>query len=410
MKRKLVGHKMAPPAGLWEDISSEMGLSPMPTVTKSATTKHIRRWHWVAAAAVLALVGFFAFYHHNGNEPYLQVAVNSTPQSPEQITIVETSEQPELIVQTHRKNKVSLPADSADVQQTVDEPQSQDDSRIADSDTYGSRNANSLTGEAAEPSATKHENRLTSNLSPLPSHRNKWSVGLKASGGLLAANNTVGDAYVYQSYSNSGTHNGAIANSGNLTNIDGNGGSDYIDPQTYFGFNTYSHADYVWKHRLPVRFGLSLQYQLNESVSLLNGISYTRLSSEFSIPLYPNFSYDQHLHYVGIPLGVSWQLWANQRFSLYVSGGAMVEKCVSSTTSMKYEQSLEKPWQLSVSAAAGIEYTLAAHHSSRIPDLGIYLEPSLGYYFDDGCSLQHYYKEHPLAPAIEFGLRLHLNR
>jgi hypothetical protein len=23
--------------------------------------------------------------------------------------------------------------------------------------------------------------------------------------------------------------------------------------------------------------------------------------------------------------------------------------------------------------------------------------------------LKHYYKEHPLAPSIEFGLRLHLN-
>ena len=32
----------------------------------------------------------------------------------------------------------------------------------------------------------------------------------------------------------------------------------------------------------------------------------------------------------------------------------------------------------------------------------------LGYYFKDGTSLEHYYKEHPLTPSIEFGLRLHL--
>ena len=39
---------------------------------------------------------------------------------------------------------------------------------------------------------------------------------------------------------------------------------------------------------------------------------------------------------------------------------------------------------------------------------GLYLQPSLGYYFKDGTPLQHYYKQHPLAPSVEVGLRLHL--
>ena len=77
----------------------------------------------------------------------------------------------------------------------------------------------------------------------------------------------------------------------------------------------------------------------------------------------------------------------------------MVEKCVSAD--VEVGSTSKKPWQWSVNAAAGAEYTF-------IPQLGVYLEPSLGYYFDDGTSLEHYYKEHPLAPSIEFGLRLHL--
>jgi hypothetical protein len=78
----------------------------------------------------------------------------------------------------------------------------------------------------------------------------------------------------------------------------------------------------------------------------------------------------------------------------------MLEKCVSAD--VDGSSASKKPWQWSVNAAAGAEYKI-------IPQLGFYLEPSLGYYFDDGTSLEHYYKKHPLAPSIEFGLRLHLN-
>ena len=38
----------------------------------------------------------------------------------------------------------------------------------------------------------------------------------------------------------------------------------------------------------------------------------------------------------------------------------------------------------------------------------LYVEPSLGYYFNDGTSYQHYYKDHPLAPSIMLGLRMHI--
>jgi hypothetical protein len=78
----------------------------------------------------------------------------------------------------------------------------------------------------------------------------------------------------------------------------------------------------------------------------------------------------------------------------------MIEKCISAKVS--YGDLNQRPWQWSVNASVGAEYQI-----SRL--LGFYLEPSLGYYFDDGTSLEHYYKEHPLAPAIEFGLRLHLS-
>ena len=145
------------------------------------------------------------------------------------------------------------------------------------------------------------------------------------------------------------------------------------------------------KHRLPVTLGLSVNYQLNARLALLTGINYTYLYSEFSTPLYPNIYREQKLHYLGVPVGLSWLFWKTSGFSFYLSGSAMLQKCLN-----------EKPWQWSVNASAGAEYAIT-------PLVGIYLQPSLGYYFHDGTSFEHYYKEHPLAPSIEFGLRLHLS-
>ena len=82
----------------------------------------------------------------------------------------------------------------------------------------------------------------------------------------------------------------------------------------------------------------------------------------------------------------------------------MLEKCVHASFDYKSSDGvdIEKPWQWSVNVASGAEYSFT-------PQLGVYLEPSLGYYFNDGSSLEHYYKEHPLAPSISFGLRFNLN-
>jgi hypothetical protein len=155
----------------------------------------------------------------------------------------------------------------------------------------------------------------------------------------------------------------------------------------------------VYKHHIPVRFGLSLQYHLNDRLSLLSGISYTYLKSEISSQLFNNQSYKQTLSYLGIPIGLSWKVWSSQNFHVYLAGSTLLEKCVDA--SITDGDISQRPWQWSVNASAGAEYIV-------MRQFGLYLEPSLGYYFNDGSSLQHYYKEHPLVPSIQFGLRLHL--
>ena len=59
LKTRLEHHEMTPPEGLWEGISKQMDLAEKP-VRKSSFPLS-KRW-LAAAAALLALAGFFALY------------------------------------------------------------------------------------------------------------------------------------------------------------------------------------------------------------------------------------------------------------------------------------------------------------------------------------------------------------
>ena len=408
MQRKLEGHKMDPPPGLWEGICGQMGIEPEPVPVRK--TVAIRRWYWAAAAVVLALVGFFAYYHLGDEEPVAETReavmvsneaekISSEPEmpvSPKMPVIDRQPSHPLLAVRSYKKDtQASVLDDEADSVQSeevaaVEKP--------GDAErNHGDRSRDSV-GQNHEPVPM-----IPDALSyPEPSYvatrkssddDSRWTIGLNASGGLLAANNSVNTDRLY--YENAFPESGIDK----LNPIDYQNGGNYT---SYNGSTaSYMLTEHVSSHRLPVRFGLSLQYRLTPRLALLSGVSYTRLYSEFSFPLYGNISYSQRLHYIGIPFGVTWQLWSVNHFRFYLSGGAMVEKCVSVDVDGDYSGT--KPWQWSVNAAAGAEFVLT-------PQFGIYVEPSLGYYFSDGTPLEHYYKEHPLAPSIEFGLRMHIGR
>jgi long-subunit fatty acid transport protein len=165
----------------------------------------------------------------------------------------------------------------------------------------------------------------------------------------------------------------------------------------------YPQGDSDWNHHIPIRLGLSVQYQLNDHLALTSGISYTYLYSEWGKAFLKGGGYEQMLHYIGVPLGVAWKLWSSKHFHFYLSGTVLLEKCISFKYRWQESQTVNsvRPWQFSVRAAFGAEYAFT-------PQFGIYFEPSLGYYFNDGSSLRHYYKERPFAPSLDFGLRLHL--
>ena len=381
MKQKLEGHKMAPPAGLWEGISSEMGIQK----ESALTTVAIKRWQWVAAM-FLALVGFFLVYQFSQDEPLPQVAHTSQKQEAPTTKEANPENQPLALADIpHRALtkvspktpvEVSQPSPVKTVQEVTEENAQQVSEETASQQVSEETSQQPSVVTSHRPHTEGHHQTANyhTRQTSVSSTDSQWSIGLNASGGLLASSS---------SQRSIGQSDYPVSGEFNYNN--------FVDKVSSWPSTSSEVYDYEAKHRLPMSLGLSVYYQLNPRLAFQTGVNYTYLYSEFSTPLYPNIYREQKLHYLGVPVGLSWQFWKTSGFSFYLSGSVMLQKCLN-----------EKPWQWSFNASAGAEYAIT-------PLLGLYLEPSLGYYFHDGTSFEHYYKEHPLAPSIEFGLRLHIS-
>jgi hypothetical protein len=418
MKQKLEGHQMDPPAGLWESISNEMQLKAQSAPASApAKTVSLRRWYWIAAAAIVTLVGFFTFYQFDSNKPQLvanhEKAITTAAASSDAQPSM-PQEAPTLLAQVapqHSHTKISghqiptgdyLQAATSDNLQeapaeNLQEPTESTPQDVADNHQPAPDDTPILV------SNEKKQTYLPEVFDPMETRSksgdsDKWTIGLNGSNGLLMASNNLGNSMGNQLLNSDAEHS-----LNNDAYYDTNGLGFVTDhnkyKEAYTSANLFTLPDVVSKHKLPMRLGLSLQYQLSNRIALHSGISYTYLESEFIMPLTNSDHYTQKLRYIGIPLGASWNLWSTGNLHIYLTGTALIEKCIKAEATNGDVD--EQPWQFSLNAAAGAEYNITRQ-------FGLYLEPALGYYFNDGTSLQHYYKEHPLAPSIQFGLRLHL--
>jgi hypothetical protein len=391
MKQKLEGHKMTPPAGLWEGISNQMGLEPAPAAKPAIT----RRLYWAAAAVVLALVGFFAFYNFNDEQPKLEakneIPTESRPVNQEPANQPISVDEPAITAESTSSAKPKLLAMGTQQIEFVETNNmtvvdEQPEADIVEQPTPSVEEKSEPQQEIKSEPQQKKQTFLPDVIEPTTTasyseSSSKWTIGLAGSNGLLlAANNYVNSMNTQPLYND-------------------------VSPAEYYTNDmstiakVYTYTDVESKHHIPLRLGLSLHYQLNNRLALLSGINYTYLESEFSYPQHNHLDFNQRLSYLGIPIGISWKVWSTEHFNIYLAGGTMLEKCIKADVS---EGDLNThPWQWSINASAGAEYNFTRQ-------FGIYLEPSLGYFFKDGTKLEHYYKEHPLAPSLQFGLRLHL--
>lgn len=162
------------------------------------------------------------------------------------------------------------------------------------------------------------------------------------------------------------------------------------------------------RHRMPVTFSLTLHKNINERWGGEIGLQYTRLRSDFTIIGDNRMEGIQKINYIGIPLKGTLNMWKQKNFSIYTSAGITLDIPVKSTFEksvwengqpiLLQKNNLYPSLQWSTSLGIGIQYQLA-------PNIGIYAEPNLHYYFNNGDNIETIRTEKPLNVTLPIGVR-----
>lgn len=426
---RLGSYEKDAPEGLWEGISRRMPkLNDGVMLTHKPQRKAaFRMWRvaGVAAAASVALVIGYSFLGNSAKDN-INIATN-TPKHPNMlasnqkplgneptgVNADQTTHSADNLLSEQPTLASALTEQPTLASASTEQPTLASASMEPDVKEISSKEENSK--EENKQTETKPEKREDSYVLPHNPDNNllafndmtersgdedapsRWSVSTGAMGGLGASGTTTayGDHLVFSSP--------GVADTKDSPMLDMNTINRDIETKTEYD------------HHLPIRIGLSVAYALTDRLSISSGLTYTRLASDIKdASRESKYIGEQRLHYVGIPVNVSYKVASFRWLGLYGTAGVLAEKCVSGTTdegyvennTMKYTNTQDissKPLQMSVNAGVGIQFDF-------IDNVGIYAEPGLSYYFDDGSALQTIYKEKPLNFNLNVGVRFKLSK
>ena len=160
------------------------------------------------------------------------------------------------------------------------------------------------------------------------------------------------------------------------------------------------------KHHQPISVGMQVGFHLLPKLKLSTGLVYTKVSSDFISGVSDTRTVStQDLHYIGIPLNLSYSVWEYKGLHTYViAGGEGAVNIKNHTeTDGEVKESKRDKMQWSTNASVGIHYDF-------IPQLGVYVEPGMKYYFDNGSQIENIFKDKKLNFNIQFGLRFNIGK
>lgn len=160
------------------------------------------------------------------------------------------------------------------------------------------------------------------------------------------------------------------------------------------------------KHHQPISVGMQVGFHLLPKLKLSTGLVYTKVSSDFISGVSDTRTVStQDLHYMGIPLNLSYSVWEYKGLHTYVTAGGEGAVNIKNHTETDGEvkESKRDKMQWSTNASVGIQYDF-------IPQLGVYVEPGMKYYFDNGSQIENIFKDKKLNFNIQFGLRFNVGK
>lgn len=417
LKQKMAGYEERPSDELWAALSEKARL-------QESRRKVIPVWFWGLSAAAALMAGIFIVTKVNDKsvnalggitaDVAVSEPVDAVVSEPIDTAVPESVERTlaeDLAEVQARKAKSALIAEAVPVESSVsavtEDVTSVDTEEYAaevPSENHDAREAATVesdTVEQSEPAMSWDEY-----LKETPSEKARARRSGGFSAGIVAGGAVGGNT--------SGSKPTAMVMGANPLAA-GVTKTDWIDKDSKASAIVYNQPEVQeeYSHKIPVKVGLTARYNITGRLGVETGLTYSVLSSSVKTgnsETGNNWSSgSQTLHYLGIPLNISFNILNSRYVNIYVTGGGMMEKSISGSIKTdeyvdgKFARTLTakvspKGLQWSVNAAAGVQANI-------LPQLGFFVEPGVSHHFKNSSRVRSIYTDKPTDFSLGFGLR-----
>jgi hypothetical protein len=164
------------------------------------------------------------------------------------------------------------------------------------------------------------------------------------------------------------------------------------------------------KYYSALSVGLVIRKNLVQGISIESGLMYSYLFSSFEKTGFAYYDATLALHYLGVPVNLVAQIWKNNKWEFYVSGGGMVEKGLRSIYTQNQHLSNQTITTTAETGISGVQWSLNGAVGATYKlnnNIGIYLEPKLSYFFHNNQPVSAR-TEQPTVAGLTAGLRFQL--
>ena len=442
LKQKMAGYEERPSDELWTALNEKAGL-------QESRRKVIPVWFWGLSAAAALMAGIFVVTKVNDKsvndlggitadvavaEPVEAEAPESVERtlaeelaevkSAESVSVAdvavgrkqETAEVGIKQMVKARKAKSALIAEAVPVESSVgagvveDSAESADTSVLENQDVDAVPVESSVSAVAEDVTSVNAEEQAAMSwdeyLKETPSEKARARRSGGFSAGIVAGGAVGGNTF--------GSKPTAMVMGANPLAA-GVTKTDWIDKDSKASAIVYNQPEVQeeYSHKIPVKVGLTARYNITGRLGVETGLTYSILSSSVKTgnsETGKNWSTgSQTLHYLGIPLNISFNILNSRYVNIYVTGGGMMEKSISGSIKTdeyvdgKFDRTLTtnispKGLQWSVNAAAGVQANI-------LPQLGFFVEPGVSHHFKNGSRVRSIYTDKPTDFSLGFGLR-----
>lgn len=409
LRQRLNDAEVPAPENLWDSISQQLDAQSQQQNTQgqqqdaedaqvAKKPSRIALLPWAAAASVVLIAGVGMWWQLRSNTPdiaMLEPAPHSITLTDSKAVVADaaTANTKASATSTHAmlayKDNALVPTASNKEEVmalTMAEQEVQNEPIAAGSATTDEASTTTATASVSTPTTQKSQRTTqtraarTTYALPRTQHQasnTRWQVGVGTAGNM-------------NRYKSSGP---IYVNSLSAVN------TEYADNEMFRVSPYEQDTKDVTHHDMPISIGFTASYSVTPRIALASGLVYTLATSSFqhgaSMP-----KETQTLHYVGIPLNLSYTVWGNSWLRTYIMAGAQADMNVKATLKADgHKSNIDNDRaQFSVTGGAGVQLNVAQQ-------LGVYVEPGVRYYFDNGSAVQTIFKEHPTNFSLQVGLR-----